>query len=164
MEPTDPAYAGQRHYTPSFLAVYDLLVLGIFARFVWRCPTHHLVQQYERHVGRRHLDVGPGTGYLLAHARLPTDTQVLLLDPNPHALAHASRRLAHLRPTILRADVCQPLPIEERFDSVALNYVLHCLPGPMSRRATTIRQLAALLEPEGVLFGATVLGSPSLNT
>jgi hypothetical protein len=47
---------------------------------------------------------------------------------------------------------------------VALNYVLHCLPGPMACRAPAIRNLAALLGPDGVLFGATVLGTPELHT
>lgn len=164
MEPTDPTYAGQRHYTPRFLTIYDPLVLGYFSRWVWRCPTRHLLQHYARHVGRRHLDVGPGTGYFLAHTQWPADASVLLVDPNPHVLAHASRRLAHLHPAVLRADVCTPLPVGQRFDSVALNYVLHCLPGPMSRRAATIRRLAALIEPAGVLFGATVLGTPALHT
>ena len=164
MEPTDPAYAGQKHYTPRFLRIYDSLVLGFFARWVWRCPTRRLVEQYTQHVGGRHLDVGPGTGYFLAHARLPAGASLLLVDPNPHVLAYASRRLAHLNPSVLRADVRKPLPVGQRFDSVALNYVLHCLPGPMPRRAGAIRQLAALLEPDGVLFGATVLGTPELHT
>ncbi len=164
MEPTDPAYAGQQHYTPRFLTIYDPLVLWFFARLVWRCPTPRLVQHYARHVGRRHLDVGPGTGYFLAHAPLPPGAEVLLVDANPHVLAHAARRLAHLHPAVLRADICTQLPIERRFDSVGLNYVLHCLPGPMSQRAAVIRQLATLLEPEGVLFGATVLGTPALHT
>ena len=164
MEPTDPAYAGQRHYTPRFLTIYDPLVLGFFAKLVWRCPTRRLVEQYTRHVGPRHLDIGPGTGYFLAHAQLPASVDLLLVDPNPHVLAHASRRLAHLNPSVLRADVCKPLPVEQRFDSVALNYVLHCLPGPMARRAAAIRQLDALLAPDGVLFGATVLGTPKLHT
>ena len=164
MEPTDPAYAGQRHYTPWFLAIYDPLVLGLFASWVWRCPTRRLVRHYTRLVGRRHLDVGPGTGYFLAHARLPAGARLLLVDPNPHVLAHAARRLSHLQPAVLRADVCQPLPVGQRFDSVALNDVLHCLPGPMARRAAAIRNLAALLEADGVLFGATVLGTPERHT
>lgn len=164
MEPTDPTYPGQRHYTPSFLAIYDPLVLGFFGRMVWRCPTSRLAQQYARYLGRRHLDVGPGTGYFLARARFPSDAALLLLDPNPHVLAHASRRLAHLRPALLRADVCAPLPIARRFDSVGINYLLHCLPGPMIGRADTIRRLADLLDPAGVLFGATVLGTRALHT
>jgi SAM-dependent methyltransferase len=160
----DPAAAGHAIYTAGFLRLYDPVVLGFFGPMVWRCPTGRLVAHYTRHVGRRHLDVGPGTGYFLAHARLPAGARVLLLDPNPHVLVHAAARLTHLHPAALRADVLKPLPLAARFDSVALNYVLHCLPGPMARRAPAIRQLATLLTPTGVLFGATVLGTPELHT
>ena len=163
MDPTAAANAS-RHFGPRFLKIYDPVVLGFYCRFVWRCPTPRIVQHYGRHLRRRHLDVGPGTGYFLKRAQLPGDATVLLLDPNPAALAHASRRLAYLRPSVLQADVCQPLPLNERFDSIALNYVLHCLPGPMARKAAAIRNVAAVLEPDGVLFGATVLGAPELHT
>jgi SAM-dependent methyltransferase len=158
------AGAGHAIYTPGFLAIYDALVLGFFGPVVWRCPTGRLVAHYTRHAGRRHLDVGPGTGYFLARARLPAGARVVLLDANPHVLARAAARLAPLRPVAIRADVLDPLPLAGRFDSVALNYVLHCLPGPMVRRGPAIRNLAALLAPAGVLFGATVLGTPGRHT
>ena len=35
--------AGQAVYTKQTLAVYDLIVLGISNRFIWRCPTQQLV-------------------------------------------------------------------------------------------------------------------------
>lgn len=164
IKPEDLAYAGQKEYSPWFLKIYDPLVLRFFGPVVWRCPTGRLVEHYNRHVGRRHLDVGPGTGYFLERARLLADAQVALLDPNPNVLAHASRRLAHLAPSVSEADVYMPLADDRRFDSAALNYVLHCLPGPMSRKAAAIRNVAAVLEPDGVLFGATVLGTPELHT
>lgn len=164
MEPTDPAFEGQRHYTPLFLAIYDLLVLRLYGPWVWGCPTSALVQHYNRYLGQRHLDVGPGTGYFLAHARLPPGFSVVLMDPNRNVLTHASRRLEHLEPTVVLADVCKPLPVDRRFDSVALNYVLHCLPGPMASRAATIRNVAVVLEPACTLFGATLLGTPGLHT
>jgi hypothetical protein len=63
MERDDPAYQGQREYTPLFLRIYDPLILGFFTPAVWRCPTNRLVEGYRQHVGHRHLDVGPGTGY-----------------------------------------------------------------------------------------------------
>ena len=162
--PEDPTYAGQQHYTPWFLRIYDPLVLGFYCHIVWRCPTGRLVAHYTRHLGRRHLDVGPGTGYFLERARLLAGAQVTLLDPNPNVLAHAARRLAHLAPASIEADVCKPLPTDQRFDSAALTHVLHCLPGPMPRKATAVRHVAAVLEPHGVLFGATVLGTPGLHT
>jgi hypothetical protein len=90
-----------------------------------------------------------------------------LVDPNPDVLAHASRRLAHLNPLVVEADVCKPLVNlvgGHRYDSVALNLVLHCLPGPMLNKARAIGHVAGILEPDGVLFGSTVIGSPEVNT
>jgi ubiquinone/menaquinone biosynthesis C-methylase UbiE len=117
-------------------------------------------------MGHRHLDVGPGTGYFLEHARLPYDAQITLLDPNPAVLAHAARRLSNRHPSAIQADVLKPLPLTEgeRFDSAALNYVLHCLPGPPVRKAGAIQSVAAVLKPGGVLFGATVLGATGPHT
>lgn len=166
MAPDDAAYAGQKHYTARFLKIYDPLVLGFYGHVVWRCPTNRLVADYQRHIGRRHLDVGPGTGYFLERAGLDAAAQLVLLDPNLNVLVHAARRLARFRPSIVEADVLVPLAMleDQRFDSVALNYVLHCLPGPIERKAAAIRNVADVLEPEGVLFGATVLGTPELHT
>ena len=87
MDRDDAAYKGQREYTPLFLTIYDPLILGFFAPVVWRCPATRLVEGYRRHLGHRHLDVGPGTGYFLARAGIPDGSPITLLDPNPHVLA-----------------------------------------------------------------------------
>lgn len=164
MDPEDPAYRGQAGYTPWLLTIYDPFVLGFMARAVWRSPIPPVVDRYRHHVGYRHLDVGPGTGYFLEEAGLPPETKVTLLDPNPNVLAHASRRLARMNPTTVEADVLKPLPVGGSVDSAALNFVIHCLPGPMERKAAAIRNIAGLLEPDGVLFGGTVLGSSARHT
>jgi SAM-dependent methyltransferase len=164
MERDDPGYAGQREYTPFFLRIYDPLILGFFTPVVWRCPTARLVKGYRRHLGHRHLDVGPGTGFFLERAGMPDGSAVTLLDPNVNVLGHASRRLRRLDVTTVEADVCKPLPVQGPFDSAALNGVLHCLPGPLSRRAAAVANVAAVLAPTGVLFGASILGSSGRHT
>lgn len=164
MDPDDPAYRGQSEYTTRFLAIYDPIVLGLMARVVWRCPAPLIVDRYRRHVGHRHLDVGPGTGYFLDKAGLDPEVEVTLLDPNLTVLAHASRRLAPLNLTTVEADVLKPLPVSGRFDSAALHGVLHCLPGPQHQKAGAIRNVAAVLAPDGVLFGGTILGSLEPHT
>jgi SAM-dependent methyltransferase len=164
MERDDPAYEGQREYTPVFLKIYDPLILGFFTPVVWRCPTARLVEGYRRHLGHRHLDVGPGTGYFLARAGLPDGSPVTLLDPNMNVLDHASRQLQRLDITAIEADVCKPLPVDGPFDSAALNGVLHCLPGPLPRKAPAVANLAAVLAPTGVLFGASILGLSGRHT
>jgi SAM-dependent methyltransferase len=164
MERDDPAYGGQREYTPLFLNIYDPLILGFFMPFVWRCPTNRLVEAYQRHLGHRHLDVGPGTGYFLERAGTPDGSPVTLLDPNGNVLDHASRRLHRLDITTLEADVCKPLPVGGPFDSAALNGVIHCLPGPLSRKSAAVANVAAVLAPAGVLFGASIVGLSGRHT
>lgn len=164
MDRNDPAYKGQREYTPLFLRVYDPLILGVLAPVVWRCPATRLVDGYRRHAGHRHLDVGPGTGYFLQRAGLPDGSPVTLLDPNVNVLDHASRRLRRLDLTAVEADVLKPLPVEGPFGSAALNGVLHCLPGPTPNKAAAIANVAAVLAPEGVLFGSSILGTSGRHT
>ncbi len=164
MDRDDPAYPGQADYTRALLRLYDPLVLGLAARFVWRCPTSRLVAGYRQHVRDRHLDVGPGTGYFLERSGLPAGSHVTILDPNPNVLAHASRRLRHLDVTPVQADVLKPLPVHGPFESAALHLVIHCLPGPLTRKAAAVADVAAVLAPTGVLFGASVLGPSGPQT
>jgi SAM-dependent methyltransferase len=159
MDRDDPAYRGQSDYTRPFLKLYDPLVLGLAARFVWRCSTTRLVERYRLHIRDRHLDVGPGTGYFLERSGLREGSPVTILDPNPNVLDHASRRLRHLDITTVEADVLKPLPVDGPFDSAALHLVIHCLPGPLTRKAAGVANVAAVLAPTGVLFGASVLGT-----
>ena len=164
MDRDDPSYAGQRGYSRLLLNAYDPLVLGPIARFVWRCPTSHLVERYRRHIRANHLDVGPGTGYFLEHSGLPEGSAVTILDPNRNVLRHVSGRLPQFDVTAAEADVLKPLPVAGPFDSAALHLVIHCLPGPLSRKAAAVANVAAILAPTGVLFGASVLGNSGRHT
>jgi hypothetical protein len=155
---TEAAERGWRDYNRPLLAVYDRFVLGFMAHVVWRCPTARLRASYRDHVAQPHVDVGPGTGYFVDRSGLPDGSPVTLVEPNATVLDHATRRLRRLDVTSVRASVLEPLPVSGPFRSAALSLVLHCLPGPMPEKAAAIRNLAAVLEPDGVLFGATVLG------
>ena len=55
-------------YSKPILAIYDLLVVKLSNSFTWRCPSPVMLAQYDQLMGRRHLDVGPGTGWYLANA------------------------------------------------------------------------------------------------
>jgi ubiquinone/menaquinone biosynthesis C-methylase UbiE len=104
----------QQLYSSAFLQIYGPVILGFYGDLVWRCPTSRLVQQYRQYIGNRHLDVGPGTGYFLEHARLPRDTEITLLDPNPAVLAHAARRLSYLHPSRVESQATAPVTIVSR--------------------------------------------------
>jgi ubiquinone/menaquinone biosynthesis C-methylase UbiE len=142
--------------------VYDWWVLGISNRFAWECPTKTvLLPFYKEHVGRRHLDVGVGTGFYLAHAGLNSFHEITLLDLNDNSLRVAAARLKQANVRILKQNVMHPLllqPPETRYDSISLFYLLHCLPGSMEDKETAIAHLKRCLSRDGVIYGATVLG------
>jgi hypothetical protein len=158
MDRDDPAYKGQADYSPLLLNVYDPIVIGFVSWFVWHCPADPILDNYRQHVRDNHLDVGPGTGYCIDKSGLPDGSRVTLVDPNGDVLRHASRRLNRLDITAVEADVLKPLPVQGPYDSAALNLVIHCLPGPLSRKALAVANIAATLAADGVLFGASVLG------
>lgn len=155
----DPVHAGQAIYSPTTLAVYDLVVLGISNPLIWRCPTRRILALYDQHVTDDHLDVGVGTGWYLDRCRFPSATpRVGLLDLNRSSLDAASRRIGRYHPEVFQADVLQPMAIQVApFRSIALTYLLHCLPGRIEDKAVAFDNLAPLLHKEGVMFGATIL-------
>lgn len=151
--------AGHAFYSRRTLRIYDPMILGFFSRVAWRCPSSRILEHYDRHVSGNHLDVGPGTGYFLDRCRFPVaDPRIALLDLNTDCLAVACERIGRYRPQQFVANALEPLEIDtEKFDSVALNYVLHCLPGRMADKTTVFRNLATVTTPGGVIFGATLL-------
>jgi 2-polyprenyl-3-methyl-5-hydroxy-6-metoxy-1,4-benzoquinol methylase len=153
--------AGHAFYTRRSLAVYDLAILGYFSRLAWRCPAHRIVDHYDQHVSANHLDVGVGTGYFLDHCQFPASSgppRVTLLDISSACLDAARKQIARLHPETILANALQPIDYDgPRFDSIGLNYVLHCLPGDMESKAVAIDHLTALANPGASVFGATLL-------
>ena len=163
--------AGSAPYSAFVLKyIYDGLVLSFSATYAWCCPTRSILQPiFSRHMARstRAADIGVGTGYYLEHAPLREDAHVTLIDLNPNSLTMAAARLSQAHPTVkcqtILADVMSPTPlpcdrIGGPFDSVSLVNLLHCLPGPPSRKAGILVRLKHLLTTNGALFGSTVLG------
>lgn len=153
--------AGAAVYSPWVLALYDWWVLGVSNRLAWQCSTQAvLLPFYRRHIGARHLDVGVGTGYYLEHAGFAPTQHIALLDLNPNSLHSAAARLGREDVDRFVQDVMQPATMlgDRRYDSVALFYLLHCLPGGMADKARVFGHLKAHLVEGGVLYGATILG------
>jgi SAM-dependent methyltransferase len=158
------ARRGWRDYTPFLLRIYDPIVLGVVARVVWRIPTKAMLNSFRQLIGPTHLEVGPGTGWFLEKSGRLATTSLTILDPNPNVLRHVTQRLHDTPITAVEADVLKPLPLDGPFASVGLNAVLHCLPGPPEYKEVALRNIAAVLAPDGVLFGATVLGRSGNHT
>ena len=141
--------------------IYDIWVLGLSNTFIWRCPTSTiLLPLFKRHVSNNHLDIGVGTGYYLAKTPFPHDARITLCDLNADCLAAAKGRVGREGTRCLEYDIEKPLPlpVDEKFGSISLMYLLHCMPGPPERKGKIFGHLKERLEGEGVLFGATILG------
>ena len=160
-EAADPAAvaAGHSFYSRRSLRIYDVLILGWFSRTAWRCPAGRIVRLYDRHVTGNHLDIGVGTGYFLDRCRFPTpEPRIVLLDINTDCLDAASNRLARYRPERIHASVLERFPdAVGAVDSVSLTHLLHCLPGAMADKAVVLDHVKTVLNPRGVVFGATLL-------
>ena len=154
-------------YTPLTLGLYDLVVLGFSNSLVWKCSTRLILDFYNEHVSCKHLDIGVGTGYFLDRCRFPTSAPTIaLFDLNPHSLATTAKRLRRYVPSCHAGNVLEPIDIGmSGFDSVGLNYLLHCLPGNLRSKSIVFEHVKPLLRDGGVLFGSTILGKdvgPSL--
>jgi SAM-dependent methyltransferase len=163
---TDPGTVrGASNYNGLRLLTYDYIVLGLFNRFVWHCPTTtHLLPLFQSGLGASHLDIGVATGWYTQTAHLPPSTTVSLCDLSPTALAAAERRIAPAhRGEIILANILEPLPAPTTragpFDSASAFFLLHCLPGPPAAKTGAIAHIARALRPgAGVCTGATILG------
>ncbi len=153
--------AGAAIYSKQILSIYDLYVLGFSNTFIWQCPSRLIVDFYNEHISAKHLDVGVGTGYFLDKCKFPTSNpSITLVDLNSNSIQTTAKRLRHYSPKTYIANVLEPIQIESAsFDSIALNYLLHCLPGNLLSKSVVFRNLKPLVNNEGgVIFGTTILG------
>ncbi len=157
--------AGQAIYTPLLLKIYDLYVINFSNRWVWRCPKKRLLQQFQENISNNHLDIGVGTGYYLQRCEWPQNTKLALMDLNQTCLDTAQNAVTSVTAMVYQADIFKSQPhLENRFDSISMNFLLHCLPGDMENKSAAIHNAVQMLKPNGVLFGATILSDKDLNT
>jgi len=111
-----------------------------------------LVEQAALRPGHRVLDVGCGTGTMAVLVkRLHPDVDVVGLDPDPKALARASRK-AERAAVSIRFDrgFADELPYEDvSFDRVFSSFMLHHLES--DAKAATLREVRRILRPGGSL-------------
>lgn len=151
--------ASHRVYTRGVLEAYDLFALGASSRFIWRCPARKNLEHYNEHVSGNHLDIGVGSGYFLDHCRFPLSSpRLALMDLNHNSLDFTAKRIARYNPEIYHRNILEPIFIDApKFDSVGLNYVLHCVPGSIESKAVALDHIKTLMNPNAIFFGATLL-------
>ena len=159
---------GAHGYNSLTLAIYDYFVLYFMSTWIWRCSTSKVtLPLFRKNVSKRHLDIGVGTGYFTKCGKLPSKSELTLCDLNMDCLEMAKARLGRpdVKCNILYHDVFDPLAdTAGPFESISMFYLMHCLPGPCSRKAAIFSHLKHNMTPDGVICGANVLGEPRFHT
>jgi SAM-dependent methyltransferase len=154
--------AGQAAHKPLGLRGYGWGGLQLSFSWGWRCPSGALLAHYARHTGRRHLDVGVGTGYFLAHTKFPQIPEITLFDLNPNSLRYTANRIRRYAPHVIQGDVLRSADVPTgEFDSIATNFLFHCLPDGGEGKWRALDHLKPRLARSGVLFGGTIIGDPT---
>ena len=151
--------AGQAAYTPRMLKFYNFLILNVIVPYIWRCPINNVVKMYNQNITSNHLEIGVGSGYFLENSKFASDNpRLALMDLNPNSLKYTDAKVSHFKPEIYRANILEPIETDiEKFDSIGINAVIHCLPGTMDTKLVVFDHIKSLLNPGGVVFGSTIL-------
>ncbi|TDI92194.1 MAG: class I SAM-dependent methyltransferase [Candidatus Dadabacteria bacterium] len=151
--------AGQAAYTPRMLSIYNFLILRVIVPYIWKCPIDNVIKLYNANISSNHLEIGVGSGYFLDNCKFPSDNpRLALMDLNPNSLKFTAEKVSRYKPEIYRGNILEPIETDmEKFDSIAINAVIHCLPGTMSTKLVVFDHINALLNPGGVVFGSTIL-------
>lgn len=157
-------------YSKRGLEVYDQLVWQFNSPFLWRIEQQDIEGLYSECVGEKHCEVAVGTGLFLTQ---PTKTKrISLVDLNPNTLQITKRRLTALYPEhvpiishvadILQTDLKSATGTSS-FDSIAANFLIHCLHGGKNTAQQAFSNIASALSPTGVFFGSTILGNEMIK-
>ena len=141
---------------------YDRLVNQINCEKVWKCSQKYIIDNYRKNINEKHLEIGPGTGYFLSKENLDIDLNKLtLIDINSPILDYSKNNLQSQYSNI--DIICHDLftckiPDSVDFNSVGINYVLHCVPGNLQTKLDNL--ISNLGDNKYNLFGASVICDP----
>jgi hypothetical protein len=80
------------------------------------------------------------------------------MDMNASTLAFASKRIARYSPEIYQHNILEKIEISmEPFNSVSINYLIHCLPGTIAEKAVAFDHLNTIMNSGACIFGSTIL-------
>ncbi|MDE1461901.1 class I SAM-dependent methyltransferase [Spartinivicinus poritis] len=149
----------QKYFNRLSLFFYDWILYGIISKYAWGCSTKRLDDHYANYISNNHLEVGVGTGYLLNRVRFHSGKVRLgLMDLSQSCLQKTAKKVARYQPEIYQQNLLEPITDSiEPFDSISINYVMHCVPGSFKEKGIVFKHLKSLLSEGGVLFGTTVL-------
>lgn len=149
----------QQYFNKFSLFFYDWLLYGLISKYAWGCSTKCLDDHYAKNISDNHLEVGVGTGYLLNRVTFPGGKPRLgLMDLSQSCLEKTSDKVARYQPEIYVQNLLEPVTAEIKpFESISINYVMHCVPGSFQEKGVAFQHLKPLLSQNGILFGTSVL-------
>lgn len=159
MKNTRTTYDGAKIYSRFLLGCYDFIVYRVLSLYVWRCHPQHFFNFYKDNMSNNHADVGVGTGYLLNQCPYqPGRVRIGLFDLQPNCLAYTANRLARFRPETFQRDALERAPfLGQKFNSIALGGILHCIPGTFAEKGGVFDSVQSLMLSGGHIFGYTIL-------
>ncbi len=162
--------------------VDDTLVWGFNSPFLWRIQEQEIHSLYEANICRNHCEIAVGTGLFLTSPGVSnTSRKMTLIDLNENSLETCEDRIQHSHSpetkivtdvTTIVADITAPpgeesvlTPLKGKYQSVAANFLFHCLHGSnLLDKLDAFQNCASLVDPEdGVFFGSTILGAEILK-
>jgi len=151
---------GAKVYSFKILEAYDAIV-SLNSKFFWGITFEEILDFYNQNISANHLEVGVGSGYYLRHCTFPNEkVRLELLDLNPVALEYCKQHLHEkYNPVTHEGNILEKLDIKtEGFDSIGMNFVLHCVPGDIEQKSRKVcENIVPYLKDGGVLFGSTIL-------
>ena len=155
---------GQFFFSSMSHSLYDFLIYRFVAPYIWGCKTESVLDSYYHNLSDNHLEIGVGTGFLLDRSNPSKNhLRLSLMDLNKRCLEKSVARLERYSPGDYQRNIMHPLKLNnKRFSSIALNFVLHCVPGNFNPddpqyKGNAFQNIHQALESGGVFFGATVL-------
>jgi len=147
----------QRYFNPLLLSLYDFFVYRMISQYIWGCSTELLINRYKHYIRNNHLEVGTGTGYLIDKCDAES-INLDLMDLSRACLKKSGNRLKRYSPILIRHNILEkPIEEDKRYDSIGINYVMHCVEGDFTAKSNAFNNLKKLLKDNGVIFGTTVM-------
>lgn len=142
---------------------YDFIVYRFISPYIWQCDTESIVKRYRQNLSNNHMEVGVGTGFLIKRSK-PACQQfsLTLMDFNKSCLFKSADYLHEYHPDLQLQNILEPFQQNRKhYDSIGMNYMLHCVPGNFVTKAVVFDHVYNALNHGGVFFGMTLLNKGS---
>jgi len=145
------------NFVSSSIKFYDFLVNDLNCNYAWRCHKSNIFKNYQKNLRSNHLEIGPGSGYFLNPKFHKKEiSNLFLMDVNQPILEASQQNLEkhYSNIQLLNHNIFNKELDSLKINSIGINYVLHCVPGPLDQK---LEKLHLNLPKNTNIFGATVI-------